>query len=146
MELASLPPNRPGVTLFEEVLASVVPPAAMTTVWLWRASLHAADMPREPLVLCWAIAILIWAPVGWWLGSRYRFSLGAQAGWAVFHALFGLPGLLAFLCVQEWPARVACPGCKRLRLVDREQCEHCGEGFAPPEKTGTEVFAPLVAS
>mgnify|MGYP001160529373 CR=1 FL=1 len=35
---------------------------------------------------------------------------------------------------------------KRLRLVDREQCEHCGAGFAPPEKTGTEVFEPLGVS
>jgi hypothetical protein len=146
MALASLPPDRPGLTLLEQLMASVVPPAAMTTFWLWRASLHAAGMPREPLVLCWGIAILIWLPVGWWLGRRYRFSLAAQAGWAVFHLLFGLPGLLAFLCVQEWPAREACPSCKRLRLVDRAQCEHCGAEFAPPEKTGTEVFAPLGAS
>ena len=57
-----------------------------------------------------------------------------------------MPGLLAFLSVQEWPAREACPNCKRLRMVDRAQCEHCGADFAPPEKTGTEVFAPLAAS
>ena len=54
-----------------------------------------------------------------------------------------MPGLLAFLSVQELPAREACPNCKKLRVVDRAQCEHCGAGFAPPEKTGTEVFAPL---
>ncbi len=78
-------------------------------------------------------------------GAALPVFLAAQAGWAVFHVLFGVPGLLAFLSVQEWPAREACPNCKRLRLVDRAQCEHCGADFAPPEKTGTEVFAPLGA-
>ena len=102
-------------------------------------------MPRELLLLSWAGAVLVCLPVGWWLGRRYQFSLAAQAGWAVFHLLCGVPGLLAFLSVQEWPAREACPNCKRLRVVDRAQCEHCGADFAPPEKTGTEVFAPLVA-
>ena len=47
--------------------------------------------------------------------------------------------------VMEWHAREACPNCKKLRVVDHAQCEHCGAGFAPPEKTGTEVFAPLGA-
>jgi len=61
-------------------------------------------------------------------------------------ARFLVPGLLAFLSVQEWPAREACPNCKRLRLVDRQHCERCGADWAPPEKTGTEVFAPLQAS
>jgi len=63
----------------------------------------------------------------------------------LFHLLTGFPGFLAFLCVREWPAREACPACKKPRLVDREHCEHCCADFAPPEKTGTEIFAPLVA-
>jgi hypothetical protein len=96
-------------------------------------------------LLSWGSAVLVCLPIGWWLGRRYRFSFAAQAGWAVFHVLFGVPGLLAFLSVQEWPAREACPNCKKLRVVDRPQCEHCGADFAPPEKTGTEVFAPLQA-
>ena len=105
----------------------------------------ARALAREQLLISWAGAVLVCVPIGWWLGRRYRFSFAAQAGWAVFHLLFGVPGLLAFLSVQEWPAREACPNCKRLRLVDRAQCEHCGAGFAAPEKTGTEVFAPLGA-
>jgi RNA polymerase subunit RPABC4/transcription elongation factor Spt4 len=47
--------------------------------------------------------------------------------------------------VQEWPARESCPNCKKLRVVDRDQCEHCGADFAPPEKNGTEIFEPLIA-
>ena len=97
------------------------------------------------LLLSGAVALLVCLPIGWWLGRRYRFSLAAQVGWAMFHLICGVPGLLAFLSVQEWPAREACPNCKKLRVVDRAQCEHCGAPFAPPEKTGTEVFAPLGA-
>ena len=52
----------------------------------------------------------------------------------------GFPGFLAFLSLQEWPAREPCPNCQRLRNVDREKCEHCGAGFAPPETKGTEIF------
>ena len=63
----------------------------------------------------------------------------------MFHLLFGLSGLLAFLSVQEWPTREACPNCQKLRVVDRALCEHCGAPFAPPEKSGTEIFAALGA-
>jgi hypothetical protein len=90
-----------------------------------------------PAVLC--------AMIGWGLGRRHDFPARAQAGWVVFHLFFGLPGLLAFLSVQEWPARETCPNCKKLRVVDREKCPHCGAAFAPPEKNGTEIFAPLAA-
>jgi len=84
------------------------------------------------------------AVIGWWRSRRYHFSTGAAAGWAVFIFLLGIAGLLAFLCVQEWPAREACPNCKKLRAVDRESCEHCAAPFSPPEKNGTEIFGPLV--
>lgn len=81
---------------------------------------------------------------GWWLGRRHQFTAKAQTGWGIFHLLFGLPGVLTFLAVQEWPAKESCPQCQKLRAVDREQCEHCGADFAPPTKTGTEIFEPLV--
>jgi hypothetical protein len=78
----------------------------------------------------------------WWLGRRYHFSFVAQVSWVGFIVLTGIPGLLAFLSVQEWPARESCPQCHKPRLVDREHCEHCGAEFPPPEKTGTEIFEP----
>lgn len=90
-------------------------------------------------------AALVCLPIGWWVGRRYSLTLPARLGWAAFHLVFGIPGLLTFLSVQEWPARESCPNCKRLRVVDREKCEHCGADFAPPEKTGIEIFAPLAA-
>ena len=101
-------------------------------------------IPPELLLFSWGAQSWCACRSGLWLGRRYQFSIAAQAGWAVFHLLFGVPGLLAFLSVQEWPAREACPNCKRLRLVDRPQCDRCGADWPPPEKTGTEVFAPLL--
>jgi hypothetical protein len=83
------------------------------------------------------------ALAGWWLGRRYHFSKGTQIKWAIFHLLAGLPGFIAFLSVQEWPARETCPHCKKLRVVDRSRCEHCGESFAPAQKDGTEIFEGL---
>ena len=55
------------------------------------------------------IPVILCAIAGWGLGRRYSFPARAQIGWGVFHLLFGLPGLLAFLSVQEWQARELCP-------------------------------------
>ena len=145
---ADLPELAPPISkppLEARLVSAVVPPALLMILPYLRGGPSPAELPRELLVLSWGGAALVCLPIGWWLGRRYRFGFAAQAGWAVFHLLFGVPGLLAFLSVQEWPAREACPNCKKLRVVDHAHCEHCGEDFAPPEKTGTEVFAPLQA-
>ena len=145
IDLPALPMPHYVPRFQEELLSVVTPPSLLATlpvthVWVW-----GTGIPRELLLFSWASAVLVCLPVGLWLGRRYQFSIAAHAGWAVFHLLFGVPGLLAFLSVQEWPAREPCPNCKRLRLVDRPQCHRCGAAWAPPEKTGTEVFAPLQA-
>jgi hypothetical protein len=142
-DLPALPPSHRGLILEEKLMSLVMPPALLAALPVLKVGLWATGVPREVSLLSWASSILVCLPVGLCLGWRYRFSFAAQAGWAVFHVLFGVPGLLAFLSVQEWPAREACPNCKKPRVVDRAQCEHCEADFAPPEKTGTEVFAPL---
>ncbi len=93
------------------------------------------------LSLMWTLAAGI---IGLLVVRRYHFSTRATAGWTIFVLLLGIPGLLTLLCVQEWPARETCPGCKKLRAVDRECCEHCAAEFSAPETNGTEIFAPLV--
>ncbi len=120
--------------LAERFVIPLMPPAF--PLWSWDEPYRTWNLLRIiPAILC------VW--VGWWLGRRNNLTLKAQTGWGIFHLLFGLPGLLAFLAVQEWPAKESCPGCKKTRVVDRERCEHCGANFAPPEKTGTEIFEPL---
>ena len=145
-DLPALPAPHRGIMLEEKLVSLVMPPALLAALPVLHVGLWANGVPRDVLLLSLAAAILVCLPVGLWLGQRYRFSLAAQAGWALFLLLFGVPGLLAFLSVQEWPAREACSKCKRLRLVDRSQCEHCGAEWALPEKTGTEVFTPLEVS
>lgn len=134
VELPNLPELRRPPNLAEQ-LAVVLAPLAMP-FWSWDEPLRIWNQLRIGLVVLW-----VWA--GWWLGRRNHFPPTAQVAWAVHHLLFGLPGLLAFLAVQEWPARESCRNCKQSRAVDREQCEHCGADFAPPAKTGTEIFEPL---
>ena len=114
-------------------LALVPPVVAVVSVWTFFGGGYLTNFPLA--VIC--------AGVVWWLARRYQFPLTARIGWALFMLLTGLPGLLGFLCVQEWPAREVCPDCQKRRVVDREFCEHCGAPFPPPEKNGTEIFAPL---
>jgi ABC-type transport system involved in multi-copper enzyme maturation permease subunit len=145
IDLPELPSPSRKLGRDDLLFGCVTPPTALLGYCLIQAGVWQTETWRTLLLFSFGGSVLVCLPVGWWLGRRYHFSFAAQAGWAVFHLLFGVPGLLAFLSVQEWPAREACPNCKKLRVVDRAQCEHCGADFAPPEKTGTEVFAPLGA-
>jgi hypothetical protein len=71
---------------------------------------------------------------------RYAFSPTRRRGWAMCGLLFGPTGLLLMFAMLEWPALIACPKCRKLRVVSRETCEHCGSPHALPEPDGTEIF------
>jgi hypothetical protein len=74
------------------------------------------------------------------LARRHAFSRARRIGWALIGFFFGWVGLLLMLAVQEWPARVACPKCRKLRVVTRDRCEHCAAPHATPAPDGTEIF------
>ena len=74
------------------------------------------------------------------LARRFAFSRVRCIGWALAGFLFGWVGLVLMLVLQEWPARIRCPKCQKLRVVTREKCEHCGAAHALPPRDGTEVF------
>jgi hypothetical protein len=135
------PPNHPSPAVFdlaEKVSSFVVPPLPIALDRCLPPG-EALLLPRQ--VLWFSLAGAVFAiPIGWWLSRRYSFEAAAQLGWGVFLLLFGLPGLLVLLSVQEWPARERCPNCGRLRVVRREECEHCGAVFSPAAPTGTEIF------
>ncbi len=122
--------------LTEKVISLVLPPCLAQAIAYW------TDDPKIWNPLCLVTAACC-ALVGLWLCARYSFAAPAWLGWTIFILLCGLPGLLAFLSVQEWPAREPCPQCKKPRAVDREKCPHCGADFAPPEKNGIEIFETL---
>jgi ABC-type transport system involved in multi-copper enzyme maturation permease subunit len=142
VELPPLRPEHERPGLVNKLLSASLPPVFVAAMPLLDGNPWPSAIPKELLRIS-LIAALVCVPLVWWLGQRYRFSLGARLSWAGFIVLTGVPGLLAFMSVQEWPAREACPKCGKLRVVDREQCEHCGASFPPPEKTGTEIFEPV---
>lgn len=87
-----------------------------------------------------AAAGLVFLPLTLWLGRRYALPGRSLLGWSLFVLACGFPAFIAFLSVHDWPARAPCPNCRRPRVVNRDQCEHCGAGFPPPERTGIEIF------
>ena len=86
-----------------------------------------------------ALVCFLWA-------RRYAFSRARCIGWSMCGVLFGTIGVLLMLAVQEWPARVTCPKCRKPRVVTRATCEHCGAPHAPPSPDGTEIFEPTVGA
>jgi hypothetical protein len=80
------------------------------------------------------------------LAHRAAFSPGRRLLWSLCGLLFGPTGLLLMLALQEWPARVACPRCRRPRVVNRDTCEHCGAPHGSPTPDGTEIFEPTAAA
>jgi hypothetical protein len=80
-----------------------------------------------------ALVCFLWA-------RRYAFSGVRRIGWALCGFLFGWIGLVLLLAVQEWPARVVCPKCRKGRVVNRDTCEHCSAAHEPPAPDGTEIF------
>lgn len=74
------------------------------------------------------------------LARRYAFSRARRIGWSVIGFCFGWAGLVLMLVLQEWPARIACPRCLKLRVVTRDCCEHCGAPHDSPNPDGTEIF------
>jgi hypothetical protein len=108
-------------------------------------------VPRTPAELTFGFVTLmlistsISGLVCFLLSRRYAFARMASVGWAVCGLLAGPIGLLLLLALQEWPARIVCPKCHRLRVVTREGCEHCGAAQAVPVPDGTEIFERTLA-
>lgn len=80
------------------------------------------------------------------IARRYSFSPGRRIAWSLCGLVLGPTGLLLMLALQEWPARVGCPACRKSRLVTLERCEHCGAAHAAPAPDGTEILEPLGAA
>jgi hypothetical protein len=142
-ELPSLVPASVGGGMGEKLMGLSMP-LAFEAIVLWLMPPQQVEMfPAVWLPMGLAAAFFVWIPLTWWLGRRANHSPKALLAWSIFQVAFGLPGFLAFLCAQEWPARESCSNCKKPRVVDHQLCEHCQAEFAPPQMTGTEIFEPL---
>lgn len=106
----------------------------------WNDILHWWSVTRVE----WLIAFLAGIPcaiVAVIKARPYQLRTGETIFWAVFVLLGGVTGLLVFLALKEWPARIPCPVCKNPRMVDHDECEHCHAGWQPPQHDGTEILA-----
>jgi hypothetical protein len=103
-------------------------------------------LPRTPPQQTWGfgglmlVAAVLSGLVCFVLCRRYAFAPVVSISWACCGLLFGPLGLLLLLAVQQWPARLACPKCRALRVVTLATCEHCGAAHAVPDPDGTEIF------
>jgi hypothetical protein len=128
---------------FDEYLAAVLMPPAMAAVLpLVEDAALPLQKHRLRAVLCVVCSAAIYLSLVFWFCRRYSLSARSTCGWMIFLLFTGVPGLLAFFGLQEWPAREACPSCHKLRIVTRETCEHCAAPFNPPQKIGIEIFEP----
>jgi hypothetical protein len=130
-----------------------IPPLLFFVAFMARFFVPGADWDAAPargpllafgtLVLLSALACAL---ICFLLARCHAFARTHLVGWALVGLLFGPAGLLLMLAVQDWPARVACPACRKPRVVTRDACERCGAAHAPPAPDGTEVFELPAAS
>jgi len=90
--------------------------------------------------LALAVSVVVCTLLALWISRRYAFPRRARNWWAVLSFLGGPVALLLLAALRDWPAREACPACGQKRIVDREECEHCGAPFPAPATDGTEIF------
>ncbi len=102
------------------------------------------NLRRDPalpgLLAVSVLSGLVAALLAWFISRRCGDGRRGQFAWAFGVFWLGGYGVLLLLALRAWPARVLCPNCGRLRVVDRETCEHCGAAFARPPRDGTEIF------
>ncbi len=102
-------------------------------------------MSDHPGVWAYAAFILIvgavlWALLAFGITRRYLITRRQTWGWAVAGFVLGPVGVITLLILRDWPARVTCASCGRMRVVDQDRCGHCGAAFPPSAPTGRELF------
>ena len=96
------------------------------------------DPTRSLLVLSIMLASAFWSALAArHSATRRGFTGHRRLVWISIGLAFGPAGWLTLRSLYRRPARVAC---HRQRVVDREDCEHCGKSFESPEKNGTEIL------
>lgn len=117
------------------------PPAFL--ILLLVTALLGEPIPRDEAAMllgvlgCVAVASCV---ITFILSRRHSFGRTSSIVWTVVSLLFGIQGLLTLLSMRDWPARVTCTKCSRMRIVTNERCEHCGGVFQPPRSLDTDIF------
>lgn len=104
----------------------------------WHAALTGHIARAAPVLVVVCVLSLVLAA----RAIRHHAHHAQRGGraWAVFVALLGPAGYLAYRLHRRWPAREACPSCQRVVPRDRLVCCGCGNEFPAPPPVGTEVL------
>jgi len=132
-------------------------PAAASAAWIASRTSKAAYLMQTPLAFFCVessdfpsliVIAVVLGIAAWQWGRRAGFAGGPAWRWALFVACFGLPGLMTFRMAADWPECVPCPRCHRKRVARQSHCGRCGEPWAPPAASETEIFdeAAIVAN
>jgi hypothetical protein len=89
-----------------------------------------------PLAAGLFTSLLVWNATEFWQALVAIGMMGALVAVAAWGSVVSGGAYTR----QYWPAQIACPACRRRRVVTREQCEHCGAPHAYPALDGTEIF------
>ena len=124
---------------------SVMGALGLTSIGVAVGSREVTDPKQRAAIIrgiLWSLlASAVTAFVVWMIGRRYAFSGRWVLSWS-FVALVGGPTALVLLWLTtDFPTREKCSRCGKMRVVDRDRCEHCGAEAHRPEMDGTEVFA-----
>ncbi len=71
---------------------------------------------------------------------RYAFKSSTRWAWTIGVLLLGPLGFPLMIALLDWPRREKCASCAKLRVVNRENCEHCGSSFSTVVRDGTEIY------
>lgn len=86
------------------------------------------------------ICALICCGILWLLRKRSGLTTRSLRIWLLIVFTLGPIGLLLFLTMRGWPARVPCSNCGNLRAVDFNNCERCGAAWPVRVKDDTEIL------
>ncbi len=138
-------------SLADNAVFLTFPPAAIPLVTVyatvgstlgWSSAKSIQDSPIDywQVFLVSCLSGLLAVILAWLICRRCGDSRRGQIVWALGIFWLGGYGVLLLLALRAWPARVSCPSCGRLRVVNRSTCELCGAQFARPRQDGTEIF------
>ena len=97
--------------------------------------------------LYWSFGWSILLSITTFIWSRKAgFGIKRIWAWTTFVFLLGIPGILAFRLVSDWPVLAQCAHCKKKRPVDLSLCPHCTSAWPAPQPDGFEIMdAPHVS-
>jgi hypothetical protein len=141
LQLVELPASPPESTSYwEDALPALSLPPFLLIILMQIEPLNGGP---QVIAITWtvmsivsALALAVTLPLAW----RRQFSTAGVAGWAALNLLLGIPGVLLLISMDDAVPTVRCESCGHERPISRQQCPHCNAGFAPPAKTGIEIF------